>query len=57
MESDKWPAESLPEYTLSWAEQQFGPEYAADIADILNKYTNTTAGANPRVWPLTPTAW
>jgi hypothetical protein len=36
---DAWPAERLPEYARLWAEQQFGPEQAEDIADLLTKYT------------------
>jgi hypothetical protein len=46
---DKWPAESLPEYTRLWAEQQFGPKYAADIADILNKYTKYNGRRKPEM--------
>ena len=53
---DKWPAESLPEYTRLWAEQQFGPKYAADIADILNKYTKYNGRRKPEMLALTPTA-
>ncbi|MDD5064498.1 MAG: glycosyl hydrolase 115 family protein [Phycisphaerae bacterium] len=44
---DKWPAERLPEYTKLWAEQQFGPEYAVDIADILDKYTKYNGRRKP----------
>lgn len=46
---DRWPAEKLPEYTRLWAEQQFGPEYAADIADILNKYTKYNGRRKPEL--------
>ncbi|MBN2182104.1 MAG: glycosyl hydrolase 115 family protein [Sedimentisphaerales bacterium] len=41
------PAESLPEYTKLWAKQQFGPKYAADIADILTKYTKYNGRRKP----------
>jgi len=34
-----WPAERLPEYSIKWAEQQFGSEHAVEIAEILNLYT------------------
>jgi hypothetical protein len=44
---DKWPAEKLPEYTKDWAEQQFGPEYAEEIADILTKYTKYNGRRKP----------
>jgi hypothetical protein len=44
---DRWPAEKLPEYTKDWAEQQFGQKYAADIADILTKYTKYNGRRKP----------
>ncbi len=44
---DRWPAEKLPEYTKAWAEQQFGPEYAEEIADILTKYTKYNGRRKP----------
>ncbi len=44
---NRWPAEKLPEYTKDWAEQQFGPKYAEDIADILNKYTKYNGRRKP----------
>jgi beta-xylosidase len=34
----KWPAERLPEYTRLWAQQQFGPAHAAEIADVVTTY-------------------
>jgi hypothetical protein len=50
---DKWPAEKLPEYTRLWAEQQFGPKYAVDIADILNQYTKYNGRRKPEMLPDT----
>ncbi len=46
---DQWPAEKLPEYTKDWAEQQFGPKYAKDIADILTKYTMYNGRRTPEM--------
>jgi hypothetical protein len=46
---DRWPAEKLPEYTKDWAEQQFGQKYAADIADILTKYTKYNGRRKPEL--------
>jgi hypothetical protein len=43
------PAHGLPEYTKLWAEQQFGKEYAADIADILAKYTKYNGRRKPEL--------
>jgi len=46
---DQWPAERLPEYTRLWTEQQFGPEHAAAIADILSKYTKYNSRRKPEM--------
>jgi beta-xylosidase len=44
-----WPAERLPEYARLWAEQQFGPRYAGDIADILTQYTTYNSRRKPEL--------
>jgi hypothetical protein len=44
---DKWPAKKLPEYIKLWAKQQFGEEYACEIADILSKYTKYNGRRKP----------
>ena len=46
---DQWPAERLPEYTQLWAEQQFGPEHASAIAEILSKYTKYNSRRKPEM--------
>jgi hypothetical protein len=43
----KWPAERLSEYLPLWAEREFGKEYAADIADIVAKYTKYNGRRKP----------
>jgi len=43
------PADKLPAYTNQWAEQQFGAEHAADIADILTTYTKYNARRKPEL--------
>src|SRR4030042_2882320 len=35
----KWPASKLQEYTRQWAQQQFGQQYAAQIAKIMTQYS------------------
>jgi hypothetical protein len=40
---DEWTAESLPEYYDSWAEQQFGKQYAKEIAETISKYTKVNS--------------
>ncbi|OHB64067.1 MAG: hypothetical protein A2168_06180 [Planctomycetes bacterium RBG_13_50_24] len=45
----QWPAEHLPEYTRLWAEQQFGPEHASAIAEILSEYTKYNSRRKPEM--------
>ena len=51
----RWPAERLPEYTRAWAEQQFGPGHAADIAAVLAAYGRYSARRKPEL--LAPTTF
>lgn len=46
---DKWPAERLPEYTRLWAQQQFGPEHAEAIAELLDGYTKFNGRRKPEL--------
>jgi endo-1,4-beta-D-glucanase Y len=46
---DRWPAGHLPEYTRRWAEQQFGPEHASAIAEILSTYTKYNSRRKPEM--------
>ncbi|MBV4360319.1 glycosyl hydrolase 115 family protein [Pinibacter aurantiacus] len=46
---EKIKAEDLPAYTRNWAQQQFGKEYAASIANILTKYTQYNARRKPEL--------
>ncbi len=46
---DKWPASRLDEYTRLWAQQQFGPEHATEIADILSAYTMYNGRCKPEL--------
>ncbi|MBX6365666.1 MAG: glycosyl hydrolase 115 family protein, partial [Gemmatimonadetes bacterium] len=46
---DRWPAARLPEYTLRWATQQFGPEHAAEIAALLTGYTKLNGRRKPEL--------
>ncbi len=45
----KWPKEKISEYTKLWAQRQFGTKYAADIADIISKYTKYNARRKPEL--------
>jgi len=46
---DKWPKEKIPAFTKLWAEREFEPKYAADIADIVSKYTKYNGRRKPEL--------
>ncbi len=45
----RWPKEKINEFTRLWAEREFGPKYAAEIADIVSKYTKYNARRKPEL--------
>ena len=47
--SDRWTNDNLDEFTRRWAEREFGPEYAGDIADIISKYTKYNGRRKPEL--------
>jgi len=46
---DQWPVERLPDYVRLWAQQQFGPEHAEGIAEILTAYTRFNGRRKPEM--------
>jgi hypothetical protein len=46
---DKIGANDLQSYSEQWARQQFGKQYAKDIADILSKYAKYNARRKPEL--------
>jgi hypothetical protein len=44
---ERWGKDNLREYTELWAQREFGPEYAVEIADIVSKYTKYNARRKP----------
>ncbi|WP_347840146.1 glycosyl hydrolase 115 family protein [uncultured Draconibacterium sp.] len=48
-------ANDLPAYYTEWATQQFGPQYAPEIAELLAFYTKYNARRTPEM--LTPTTY
>ncbi|MDO9613044.1 MAG: glycosyl hydrolase 115 family protein, partial [Bacteroidota bacterium] len=46
---DEWPKERLPEYTKNWAAEQFGNEYASEIARMLDLYTKYNGRRKPEL--------
>jgi Glycosyl hydrolase family 115/Gylcosyl hydrolase family 115 C-terminal domain len=45
----QWPKERLQEYGRLWAEREFGPAHAADIADIVGRYTKYNGRRKPEL--------
>ncbi len=51
----RWPKEKISEFTRLWAQREFGPKYAEDIADIISKYTKYDGRRKPEL--LEPTTY
>ncbi len=45
----RWPKEKIDDYTRSWAQREFGPAHAAEIADIVAKYTKYNGRRKPEL--------
>jgi hypothetical protein len=52
---ERWSAEKLDEYARLWAAREFGKEHAAEIADIIAKYTKYNYRRKPEL--LEPTTY
>jgi len=48
-DTDRWTNDNLDEFTRLWAEREFGPAYATDIADIIAKYTKYNGRRKPEL--------
>ncbi|XXX82463.1 glycosyl hydrolase 115 family protein [Sorangium sp. So ce134] len=46
---DRWPVERIGEWYEQWTEQQFGPDYADIIADILHGYSLLQSDRKPEL--------
>jgi hypothetical protein len=46
---ENWPKERISEFTRLWAERQFGPAFAPEIADVLSKYTKYNGRRKPEL--------
>ena len=51
----QWSQEKIREYTSSWAEREFGPRYAPEIAGIISAYTKYNGRRKPEL--LDPTTF
>jgi Glycosyl hydrolase family 115/Gylcosyl hydrolase family 115 C-terminal domain len=46
---ENWPKERIGEFTRLWAEREFGPQYASEIADIISKFTKYNGRRKPEL--------
>jgi len=46
---EKWPADKLEDYTVRWAEKQFGKTHARQIASILSRYLKYSSARKPEL--------
>ncbi len=53
-DTTKWNNDHLQQYTRLWAEREFGPDHAREIADIITTYTKYNGRRKPELLePLT----
>ena len=45
----RWPKEMIADYTRMWAEREFGPEHATEIAHIVSQYTKLNGRRKPEL--------
>jgi len=45
----RWPKDKISEFTRMWAEREFSPQYAPQIADIVSKYTKYNGRRKPEL--------
>ncbi len=48
-DTTRWTNDRLDEYTRLWAQREFGPEHAAEIADIISAYTKFNGRRKPEL--------
>jgi len=48
-DTNRWTGSNLGEFTQLWAGREFGPAHAADIADIVSKYTKYNGRRKPEL--------
>ena len=46
---ESWPKERLSEFTRLWAEREFGPEHAGEIAEMIDTYTKYNGRRKPEL--------
>ena len=49
---DKWHKDNIADFARQWAEREFGPEYAAEIGEIVMKYKQFNGRRKPEI--ITP---
>jgi len=54
-DTDEWTYSNIDEYTQLWAEEQFGPKYSKEIAEIVSKCAKYDGRRKPEL--LSPTTY
>jgi hypothetical protein len=54
-DTGRWTNRNIGEYTRLWAAREFGPQYAEDVAGIVDQYTKYNARRKPEL--LAPTTY
>ncbi len=52
---ENYPAEKLPQYYTTWAQKQFGTQYAQEIGEIISLYTKYNSRRKPEL--IEPTTY
>ncbi|HTB64518.1 MAG TPA: glycosyl hydrolase 115 family protein, partial [Opitutales bacterium] len=48
-DANRWTSDNTEEFTRLWAAREFGPQFATDIADIVEKYAKFNARRKPEL--------
>jgi hypothetical protein len=48
-DTNRWSNENVHDFTRLWAEREFGPAYAREIADVISKYTKYNGRRKPEL--------
>jgi Glycosyl hydrolase family 115/Gylcosyl hydrolase family 115 C-terminal domain len=46
---EEWPRERIPEYSRMWAQREFEPKYASEIAALVGRYTKFNGRRKPEL--------
>jgi len=53
---NRWPKENLAEFTRLWAEREFGPAHAAEVAELVSTTLKYNGRRKPELLDRRPSA-